>query len=391
MHWIGPVRWLIDSIAKPLGADMAVGLHVRHVDIDRDGDAVSGCVTFTYAFDCAAPMKGNVAALDLSTCPLSLRGLKGNGCHLRGPMRFGDKQVVFCELLPGEDWRNVSAQIRVAWPDGSRRGSSLSLAILPDMLPALLNESFQVRRWPQPTLHCSDNVKPAAFVATSVEKSSDLWQLALFGDELSGAVQARPHVEIDLGTGLSHLGEAERTRIASLLAEITAFVATDLRYDLSARILALAVDRRRVHPRVWGPCLAEEPSTYGESDGRVGHLLLGQDVAGLWWGAGVRLVGSSATNLSMAICAALGIRWTEHVDPARAARCFDGYVTLSQDARRPDSERVWWRWVVSLYAGFGRSEGVMDALRQLTAEHYGYYVPAESIVARLTDVGVALD
>jgi len=302
-------------------------------------------------------------------------------------VRFGNKRVVLCELLPGVDWRTASVEVRVEWA----AGSCPSVLCFPDMLPSLLNESFHVRRWPQPTLRCTADLPAVAYVRSPAAENSAFRQLTPYRGDVAGGVQARPSVEIELGTGLSYLGESQQTSVVALLAGLTDFLASELRYDLNSRILALAVKKSRAYPRVWGPCLAEPPATYGETGGRVEHLRLAQDLAGLWWGAGVRLVGNDATHLLMAICVSLGIRWTANVDAARGARCFDGYVRLSRDPQRSVADRLWSRWVVALHEGFVHCESVMNALCSLTAEHYGYYVPADKIRASLSRAGASLD
>jgi len=65
MHWKDSVRWLIDSIARPLNADMAEAIHVRQVDIASDPAGSREGLTFRFAFEHAPPMKGHVAALDV--------------------------------------------------------------------------------------------------------------------------------------------------------------------------------------------------------------------------------------------------------------------------------------------------------------------------------------
>ncbi|HEX6808558.1 MAG TPA: hypothetical protein VF118_11255 [Gemmatimonadaceae bacterium] len=298
-----------------------------------------------------------------------------------------------CKLMPGENWCNASIEIQLAWPKGSTNAFSPDVLIFPDWLPTLINEQLNLRDWPQPLLHCGSS-RPAAFVRKLDDAANTLRQLVLYREELAGVVVASPRLEIDLGVGLTRLGAPQRTRVVSLLADIMSFLAADLQYDLCARVLALAVDRSRNYPALYGaPCLSEAASTFGETEGaKPNHATLARSLAGLWWAAGCRMYGTNALQLSFAICGALGLRWTAHVDAKRAARFVEGYREERDNVQRTASARLGRSWLLSLYDAMRHPDGsVMDTLRRLTAEHYGYYVPADDIRASLMRAGVALD
>jgi len=256
----------------------------------------------------------------------------------------------------------------------------------------LVNEQFIVGRSPQPILHYSGKVQPAAFVRALGDDESMLRQLVLYRGELAGAVSGRPHTEIELGIGLAHLGEAQQTRVVSLLGEIVTFFASDLQFDLHARLLAIAVKKNPEYPSLWGaPYLCEAPASFGESaTAEPNHATLARDLAGLWWGAGCRLFGKNARELSFAICGALGLRWTAGVDTVRAARIATRYRRLGSDPARSPEFRVAYDWLLALYESMRRSDAVVETLRQLTGEHYGYHVAEQTIFACLTQAGVAL-
>ena len=393
MSWVTPIAKLIDAIARPLGADPVHGIRVRQIDISCNSEGSSDRVIATYAFEHDAAVSGKVVSFDLSASPLSFVRAQGSRCRVLGPVRFSGGRILLCHLLPGEDWHSASVEICLAWPARSTDAHSPPLTIFPAMLPALVNERFNLGRWPQPVLRYAGDVEPAAFIGTSADENGALRQLALYRGDYAATVSVHPNVALRLGVGLTNVAETQETSVLSLLTDIMRFLAADLRYDVNACILALAVERTPEYPALWGtPCLSESPSAYGLSNGvQPNHATLARSLAGLWWASGCRLAGENAFELSFAICGALGLRWTAHVDSARTARFVEGSLLQSRDAQRPSSARLGWRWLLSLYEHMCRREGVMDTLRRLTAEHYGYVVPAHDVRACLVRAGVALD
>jgi len=394
MRWPTPVTRLIDAIARPLGADPAHGIHVRQIDVSCIAGDSSDTVIVTYAFEHAMPMTGKVVSLDVSACPLRLVHARGSGCRVLGPVRFDGGQVLLCHLLSGQDWCGATVELRLAWPARSMNTSSPRVLVCPDMLPTLVNDRFDASRWPQPVLRYGGDGEPAAFVRASADANSALRQLVIYrGDRPGVVVRAGPLFAVELGAGLTDLGDAGAARVTSLLADIKTFLAADLRYDVNARLLALAVERSTGDPVLWGtPCLSESPSTYDLPNvARPNHATIGRALAGLWWTSGCRLVGENAFELSFAICGALGLRWTAHVDAARAAGFAEGYLSQSRDVQRSRPARLGWRWLLALYESLRRHEAVADTLHRLTVDNYGYYVPTHEVRARLVGVGVPLD
>lgn len=383
----------MQALARPLGGNLADGIHVRQIDIASNAAASGDAISATYAFECTKPTTGGAVVLDVSASPLTVLAAQGHRCHVHGPVPFQSGRILLCKLRRGEDWSKASIELQLAWPRSSANVSSPAMLIFPDWLPTLINEQLNSGDWPQPALRYGGS-EPAAFVRNADDAKNTLRQLVLYRGELAGAVSARPQVEIDLGVGLAHLGEAQQTRVVSVLADIVSFLATDLQYDLCTRVLALAVDRSREYPTLYGaPCLSEAASIFGVTeDAKLNHATLARSLAGLWWAAGCRMYGPNAFRLSFAICGALGLRWTAQVDARRAARFADGYRQDRDNIQRTASARLGWRWLLALYDAMCQRDGsVMDTLRRLTAKHYGYYVPVEDIRASLIRTGVALD
>ena len=383
----------VRALARPLGADLAQSIHARQIDIRPNVAAGGDAVTATYSFEHASTMTGGAVVLDISASPLPFLAAHGHRCQVHGPVPLKGARFLVCKLMPGEDWSRASIEVQLAWPKRSTNAFSPEVLIFPDWLPTLINEQLILGPWPQPLLRCSGS-EPAAFVRKLDDARNSLRQLVLYREELAGVVAARPQVEIDLGVGLRDLREREQTRIVSLLADIVSYLAADLQYDLCARIVALAVQRSGRYPALYGaPCLSEAASVYGAADGaNPNHATLARSLAGLWWAAGCRMYGTNALQLSFAICGALGLRWTAHVDANRAARFAEGYREERDNVQRTASVRLGRSWLLSLYRAMCHEErSVMSTLRRLTAEHFGYYVSADEIRASLVRAGVALD
>lgn len=391
MSWLTPFAKVV-ALARQLWGDHALGIYVRHVDILFNPQRSEDPIVLIYTFEHEPPATGKVLLLDVSACPLPLESAKGHACIVHGPVPFKGKRVLICTPLPRADWQSATVEIRLTWPETSTNGACRRVLVFPAELPVLVNEQFIVGRSPQPTLHYSGTSQPAAFVRALGDDEGMLRQLVLHRGELAGAVSARRHVEIELGVGLAHLGEAQQTRVVSLLAEIVTFFASDLQFDLHARVLAIAVKKSPEYPSLWGaPCLCETPATYGESaTAEPNHATLARDLAGLWWGAGCRLFGKNARELSFAICGALGLRWTARVDTVRAAKIVQGYRRLGSDPARSTEFKIAYDWLLAIYESMCRSDAVMETLRQLTREHYGYHVAEQTIFDCLTQADVAL-
>ena len=392
MSWLTPFARLVVALAKQLGDDPAHGIYVRRIDVLCRPEVSGDTIVLTYAFEHEAPPTGTVVVLAVSVCPLPLVSAQGHGCSVHGPIPLKGERVLMCKPLPGADWRSATVEICLAWPQTSTTRTGRRVLAFPRDLPALVNEQFNIGGSPQPVLHCGGELQPAAFVRALGDKDGALRQFVLYRGELAGAVSARRHVEIELGVGLAHLGEAHETRVISRLAEIVSFVASDLQFDLHARVLAVAVAKSPEYPALWGaPCISEPPSSYGESGtAQPNHAGLARSLAGLWWGAGCRLFGANAFELSFAICGALGLRWAAQVDTTHAAEIAQGYRRHSANAAQSPSFRIAFDWLLAIYESMCRSDAVMEKLRQLTREHYGYYVAEKTVFDRLTEVGVAL-
>jgi hypothetical protein len=122
---------------------------------------------------------------------------------------------------------------------------------------------------------------------------------------------------------------------------------------------------------------------------------IAREIAGIWWGAGVRIEGTEGIQLFIGISFAIGLAWAQSHMYRKA---FDALLQFyrqrmistprfKQVGYRPGERSAGMGMVI--YEALAREPRLWTTLQELTTEYWGFYVPEDLVLARLEKGGVS--
>lgn len=347
--------------------------------------------------------------LDLAPCPFLLYGLSCS-VSLRPSQ---DGQLLFFHLGPDLTWNGARLSYQLRWSP-TRHTEPIDAAPclrFPSMLPEPIGVSWS-------------EVASAAFPQSAIQFVPD----ELAGDLLAsgvrdrqGAVNAGPAVYLDLiiGRGAAPvaplagqsvlgsvrasdavttlLGERAAAQLSAACAASSGFLQGYLGGQPELDItVCLSEDLPDVR-HGGGPLLLFQRSDFERYPlGSFGFgVELTRELASIWWGSGCRLLGKYSKEVTSAIGGALSLHWANTKDTDGFAKTIRAYEVQARGSALQD------RWLgasgrgrpkltaelaLALYRGLSGRRG-RDALRALTADFWGLYLPVPVFQRELSLAG----
>lgn len=199
-----------------------------------------------------------------------------------------------------------------------------------------------------------------------------------------------------LGTSKEGLSNDNRRQIFLTLQQMARYVGDKLGAHPGLRI-AVDLNATQNTRSVSGPLLTHELSRFRLPElKQPGYEFpVARDVAGIWWGAGIRIRGDDGIHLANGISFAIGLAWAEsHMYKKTFNALLEFYRQQMVSTPRfkgvdyrPGERSIGMGMVI--YEVLARRESLWRSLDEMTKEFWGYYVPEELVLGGLEKGGVA--
>ncbi len=296
------------------------------------------------------------------------------------------------------EWSPNTTYPRNGHPTGFVRAPCL---VLPDMLPriAVFGDLAGGRNpGAMPRLTYADNLPDgldAGGVAIPDRRdvpTTDLLQMVLF--PTASGIRGSEHLAVASGTA-REISTDKLEAAHKYVAPLVEFVRLDLNAPLPTRSVLCLVDAvdDDIFPVSGAFCpvtpdqVGAEAYNHGQPRGVLTSL------SSAWLGGGTRLWGDNAVELTLALGAALGLRWLQTAghDAAlqRALSDAASRVTAAERSGAWDIADVTRSIQLPLYEGMQRKQ-VRDGIGQLIREYWGLYMPQDVLVEMLRSTGTSV-
>lgn len=307
----------LSCLRQVLGMLSAMHVWVARLALvcSRGTTARSRQLEVTYELASGPGHKGDVVTLDFTCSPLAVAAIEGLGVDLDEP-GDGVRRTPFVRARRlGSDWRGCAIRCWLDWPDPGVSGGPVAV-VVPDMLPRLVVQ--RRRSMPRPDLTSLPSAPPWLHVDTlsSLDGRRTLQIVLRRKDSFLVPVRTSGNVVISLSKRLVDAlpaGGADRANALfhSLVTFFSRFLDTRLAIGLS---VVTPGELGRIAVRPAGLCIGTTPEELGEGFETPLDFNVARKVAGIWWGAGCRIVGRSSREWEEAVRAALALTWIEALE-----------------------------------------------------------------------------
>lgn len=381
---------------------------VENIEISIDPHEGGYLLHAKHFLRCSADCTSRVVTLDLTGTWLRVVSAKSDVADTAGSFAGDYVRAPFLPfyLKPGMKWEGGLIDIVLRWDPIS---TPLSCLLIPDAFPRLFhgstsipNASSQIRirmNAPHESLRLGGvAVNPGRVV------SFDEYLLQAVLIPVSSSVI--DHLD-RVGTPIVYsraladqLSHGERTRVSSLIQNVidchTRALGVPARPTL---VVKTPYERTTTGALPHSACISAIPSTFGlRGADTPADFDLGDQIAGVWFGAGVRIVGSRSLELEAALTLALGLRWIEFVDERdeleralvhlREGERSSRFLQLLDRSRGHLGHRTVCRNTLSLYNALRRDEPVRTFIRSFVCENWGRQVHQRTVIRAFRDMGV---
>jgi hypothetical protein len=307
------------------------------------------------------------------------------------------------DLPASGDWEGAVIDLRTGWPTPPDGDAIQSCMLIPEELPRLLVEQ---RSGPQPRIKVAETAGTAAeaFVCGGVPLDlgvpTDAENLlsAVLVRSTATVLEAESNSVAITGRFQNELSLHEQQRVVRLLSRILEFHAETFGVAPQARLVLAPHDGAAA---MGGPLLrlrTLQPLGL-QADQDPEDVMLASRLASVWWGTGCRVTGPCGRELEAAIRAATAMLWADQVggvfrhgvfaawqERARYPVLYDVLSSWRQGFRHGLHARM----TLALYSSLKRDASASAALRLLTEQYWGKFVPSHLLRRQLVETGVSL-
>lgn len=374
-------------------------------------DARCELLTVSYELHAAQPDDQRPLLLDFGECPLWPISIEGD---LIESIIYGEASDTVLERISinpraGASWGD-SSEIRIKLRWGSRAPH-----------PALFGQWHLEIPGDLPTVGRRDEVRTAVRAQAPIRLRGYVDQL------LAGALSHSLDVPVDSGGALligvltrasydpidfqqgyaqlrligntkNDLSVVNRGQINSTIQQMARFFGDRLSAHPGMRIV-IDLNSTRESRRVSGPLLAQPISRFRLPGTKepAHELPIARAVAGIWWGAGVRIEGQEGIQLFLAIAFALGLVWTQSHEQRKTSDALLQYYRermiptqrFKQVEYRAGERSLGMGMVI--YEALLKRPKLWATLQALTTEYWGYFVPQDLVFTHFEKGGLPRD
>jgi hypothetical protein len=199
-----------------------------------------------------------------------------------------------------------------------------------------------------------------------------------------------------LGNSKDALSVVNREQICSTIQQISRFFGEKLSAHPALRVL-VDLDSTCETRSVSGPLVAQALSRFRLPEIKQSgyEFPIARNIAGMWWGAGVRIEGAEGIQLFTGISFAIDLAWAQsHI----YRKAFDALLEYYRERMIPTprfghveyhpGERSIGIEMI-LYEALAQRPRLWITLQELTREYWGSYVPEDLVLTRLEKGGVS--
>lgn len=382
----------------------APGMQLRRIDLEVLSVAGGANLVATYHLEKPAMANGALLAFDLWEVGPCLKNVASEefelGSAIPVTVDAARKEVPFLLFRPKgpSAWTRASITFKLSWLQDADR--PIRFMVAPDLLPVpLLRQPPPGSQQPIVELLRVDadftalgldvacGSPPSQYCSVVIGAASSIKALGRSGSH---------HLALS-ETLWRLLSEGERLRTQRYVTEIMEFFSDRLGIEPSTGILLKTYEETVSHgAAVRSPCISvtREDLGLGESAGSPSDVFVAEQIAGLWWGLGCRLLGSNAGEWENGLTLALALKWLEQVssdteidaalDYCRTAPKLGWLPAVRKKLLgQPDEKRAV-RLAAKLYDAM--SQRASGSLRELTRESWGRHIPVQAITSILTEL-----
>jgi hypothetical protein len=349
--------------------------------------------------------------LDLARCPFLLYEISCSA-SLRPSQ---DGQLLFLHLGPGATWNGARIKYELRWNPAHPKESvdAASCLHFPSMLPSPIGISWSEEAsaaYPQQIIH---------FVPDELARELLVSGLPLqYGGAISGPtafldlVVARGTAGVEPIAGRPQSSARISNAVKALVgqggaAQLSAACATSLEFlqgylgQLAGLGITVCLSEDLPDAmHIGGPLLSFQRSDFDRYPlGSFGFgVELTRELASIWWGCGCRLLGKHSKEVASAIGGALSLHWGRAKDTEGSSKTIAAYEGLAGGSALKDRwlgaigrgrPRLTAELALAFYRGLSSGRG-QDALKALTADFWGLYVPVPVFLRELSRGGFDL-
>jgi hypothetical protein len=361
-------------------------------------------LTATYHVESVGSSRGSYLLFDYTTCPFPVVDIESTAGEARdGQADFGERVFVISCVERLVD-STATIQVVMEWPIGlaerDMRGAYLAV---PDSLPRLVTPpTDSITR--QPLVHV-EMVAPEQFAHASLgfagapTENGDDAQLQVVLLPAQNVRSIRGSRIVFSGDAVTEASEATLARTAREFETMLGFLGAELGIEPTVQLAVIADSRATKISDANGVVLAAVPDHFGigTDDLRLFRSQGVLNVAGIWWGAGVRMYGDLGIAVLSGIGQAMVFRRLTADQNERDLR-----VVLKGTRRLADMPLASGASAAERQSKFGielalrifeatqRDPGVARELRKMTQEYWGHEVTADLVLSRLAAGGVSV-
>jgi hypothetical protein len=382
----------------------ALPVRTTRIDVGVEPSPTGYRVTARYRVEVIDPSRGSYLLLDYTTCPFPIVDVETVAGEVRDAGAELQERVFVIDCARPLEWSITTIRVVMEWPaDLAVDGARVAFLVAPDLLPRVVTgptESIP----PQQPVHV-EAIPPGQFTRVGLGLDT---QGPTSGDESQLQVALIPADGIRLvevnrilfgGDAVAGASEATLARAAREFETILGFLSAQFGVEPTLRLAVIADSRALELFEATGVVVASEPRRFGigtddlwfiRSQG-VSH------VAGIWWGAGVRMHGELGIAVAQGIAQAMvfrrlrvdqnqrdlriviqAARQMAETPLAGAASCVERVGKLGAEI------------ALRLFEAMERGPAALAELRTMTREYWGHEVVPERVLRRLAAAGVSL-
>jgi hypothetical protein len=309
----------------------------------------------------------------------------------------------FFLISPTEDWpKFATVSVETVWLPAtfSGEGSQTTCLVLPDFAPSVISvkaplENPQQREQPPVVLQHELPVElDAGGIAERVEEDGSpspmLLQSVIFEKALIRDSGEHPRLAVISKNAL----DARRVNgLTTLAGEMLDFLGEILDVQPAVRACILVAADPFEFSLAPGAMIAVRDEWVGFGpERRVQDHTLVRLLAGVWWGAGCRIVGEDSVALASAITSVLGLLWLESKGSRNAVRpLLDRHRVIANDSSKSVKTSTWQASALTLALYNSLSQrGVRQGLKQLTRAAWGQFVTQQGVIDALRSAGAEI-
>lgn len=367
---------------------------IRSIDVTTRfsaGPERAAIVTARYELGGGPEQPDRPLLVDGRTCPFPISRFESEDFALS--IRIDGRREPLLPLEPrSTNWNGATFELDILWPPEH------TYFVVPNMLPHVISDVRDRRR---PIIRAHRNEQDRVLLAGIPRSAEEL----VWGSPLVESVLLRGHAVAKRRLVMTEklateFDQHQIERSEEIVNLILRFLEQELGVPYHARVAARAGTEHLRNRLRGGSCIVlDEDELRWPATGSPADLVLAHQLAAVWWGGGLKVVGRRHEEVATGVRLYLALRWLAWIEPERLAPAVErtraiaswGFLK-SRSYAIEEGERgdIACRIGLTLYEAAAQSSLVVDVLRALTREAWGKQLSVETFTRRFGDAGVSM-